>query len=328
MTRGRAGRRPVNDDLAPRRRHRRGGRPRARAAHGHVRLRPDAVRRSCGGSGSPRSGRPRCAELPPFAGDELDPARSRRRPLRPGLRRRPAGRVPRGPQPGPDRPRRRGDALVAARLRPHVLDEPRPGHAAQPDGLQGRHEQPQARGRPGAGRARVGRRARSARLDARRHVPRHPPHPDADRGLGPGEPRRPGADDRPPQGQRRAARRHGRVRPGRPDAAARRTPVIPVDAHIRLAAPSENGGRRILRRGYSFTDGMDDELGQLDAGLFFISFQRDPARVRRAPAAARPNDALNEYIKHTGSALFACPPGAREDGYVGERCSGSSQARG
>jgi deferrochelatase/peroxidase EfeB len=24
------------------------------------------------------------------------------------------------------------------------------------------------------------------------------------------------------------------------------------------------------------------------------------------------NDALNEYITHTGSALFACPPGLRE----------------
>ena len=30
------------------------------------------------------------------------------------------------------------------------------------------------------------------------------------------------------------------------------------------------------------------------------------------------NDALNEYISHTGSALFAIPPGVREGGYVGE----------
>src|SRR4051794_41298248 len=44
---------------------------------------------------------------------------------------------------------------------------------------------------------------------------------------------------------------------------------IPTDAHIRLAAPATNGGIRILRRGYSFTDGFDEELGQLDAGLFF-----------------------------------------------------------
>ena len=65
------------------------------------------------------------------------------------------------------------------------------------------------------------------------------------------------------------------------------------------------------------------ELGQLDAGLFFISFQSDPASVRRAPAAPRrASDALNEYIKHTGSALFACPPGVRPGGYVGETLLG------
>jgi len=33
--------------------------------------------------------------------------------------------------------------------------------------------------------------------------------------------------------------------------------VIPADAHIRLAAHENNGGLRILRRGYSFTDGID-----------------------------------------------------------------------
>ncbi len=52
--------------------------------------------------------------------------------------------------------------------------------------------------------------------------------------------------------------------------------VIPADAHVRLAAPATNSGVRILRRGYSFTDGFDPELGQLDAGLFFISYQNDP----------------------------------------------------
>jgi deferrochelatase/peroxidase EfeB len=55
-------------------------------------------------------------------------------------------------------------------------------------------------------------------------------------------------------------------------------PVIPVDAHVRLASPSFNDGERILRRGYSFTDGVDESLGELEAGLFFICFQRDPGR--------------------------------------------------
>ena len=65
-------------------------------------------------------------------------------------------------------------------------------------------------------------------------------------------------------------------------------PTIPADAHVRLASASANGGERILRRGYSFTDGVDERLGELDAGLFFICFQRDPrAPVRRDPAPAR-----------------------------------------
>jgi len=91
--------------------------------------------------------------------------------------------------------------------------------------------------------------------------------------------------------------------------------VIPEDAHIRLAAPSTNSGVSILRRGYSYTDGVDQETGQLDAGLFFIAFQRDPRTgfipIQRRLAAT---DALNEYIKHTSSAVFAIPPGAKAAG--------------
>ena len=67
-----------------------------------------------------------------------------------------------------------------------------------------------------------------------------------------------------------------------------RSPAIPANAHIRLAAPSTNGGVRILRRGYAYTDGIDPRTGLLDAGLFFICFQRDPETgVRRDPAPAR-----------------------------------------
>jgi deferrochelatase/peroxidase EfeB len=95
-------------------------------------------------------------------------------------------------------------------------------------------------------------------------------------------------------------------------------PVVPADAHIRLAAAAENGGVRILRRGYSFTDGMDGRSGQLDAGLFFVSFQNDPRAFVRLQRRLARSDALNEYVVHTGSALFACPPGASRGGYVGE----------
>ncbi len=97
---------------------------------------------------------------------------------------------------------------------------------------------------------------------------------------------------------------------------------IPTDAHIRLAAPSTNGGIKILRRGYSFTDGMDERLGQLDAGLFFISFQRHPAAFVELQQRLGGSDALNEYIVHTGSGLFAVPPGVSPGGYVGQSLLG------
>ncbi len=96
-------------------------------------------------------------------------------------------------------------------------------------------------------------------------------------------------------------------------------PVIPADAHIRLASAAENGGVRILRRGYSYTDGIDPVTGELDAGLFFVCFQRDPERqfvaLQRKLGSV---DALREYIQHTSSAVFAIPPGVRRGGSVAD----------
>jgi deferrochelatase/peroxidase EfeB len=94
------------------------------------------------------------------------------------------------------------------------------------------------------------------------------------------------------------------------DALKDNKPVIPLDAHIRLASPHTNNGQRILRRGYSYTDGIDPDTGLLDAGLFFIAFQKDPRR-QFVPLQRKlgSHDSLNEYIRHTGSGLFAVPPG-------------------
>lgn len=82
-------------------------------------------------------------------------------------------------------------------------------------------------------------------------------------------------------------------------------------AHIRLAHPDHNDGARLLRRGYNFVDGSDG-LGRLDAGLFFLAYQRDPRKqfvpVQRSLAKA---DILNEYIRHESSGVWACPPGVR-----------------
>lgn len=102
------------------------------------------------------------------------------------------------------------------------------------------------------------------------------------------------------------------------DLAARRpdgTAVIDPNAHIRLAAPATNGGQKLLRRGYSYTDGIDPDTGLLDAGLFFIAFQKDAHR-QFVPIQTRlgMHDNLNEYIRHTSSGLFAVPPGLNAPG--------------
>jgi deferrochelatase/peroxidase EfeB len=87
-------------------------------------------------------------------------------------------------------------------------------------------------------------------------------------------------------------------------------PMIPDDAHIRVASPSTNHGAAILRRGYSFVDGTDPTTGEIDAGLFFVCFQKDPAS-HFVPIQTRlaDQDALASYLVHTGSGIFACPPG-------------------
>jgi deferrochelatase/peroxidase EfeB len=93
--------------------------------------------------------------------------------------------------------------------------------------------------------------------------------------------------------------------------------AIPASAHIRLASHEHNHGTRILRRGYSYTDGIDPEAGTLVGGLFFIAFMKNPGqfvRLQQSLAA----DALNEYIQHVGSAVFACPPGLRRGQHWGD----------
>lgn len=104
------------------------------------------------------------------------------------------------------------------------------------------------------------------------------------------------------------------------DAKAEDAPAIDVAAHVRLAHSSANRGVRILRRGYNYVDGTSP-LGRLDAGLFFLSYQRSPAQFISLQKSLAP-DLLNEYIKHIGSATFAIPPGASANGFVGETLFG------
>jgi deferrochelatase/peroxidase EfeB len=86
-------------------------------------------------------------------------------------------------------------------------------------------------------------------------------------------------------------------------------PAIDANAHVRLAHPQTNGGARMVRRGFNYADGLDP-TGRLDAGLFFLAYQRDP-RTAFVPVQHRlaASDLLNEYIRHVGSGVWAVLPG-------------------
>lgn len=96
-------------------------------------------------------------------------------------------------------------------------------------------------------------------------------------------------------------------------------PLVPVDSHVAVLHPSAHGGARMLRRGFNYTDSSDG-LGRLDAGLFFIAFVVD-ARTHFVPLqqAMSANDAMNEYLRHTSSGLYAIPPGIQPGQYLGQQ---------
>ncbi|PWV46725.1 MULTISPECIES: Dyp-type peroxidase [Nocardiopsis] len=96
-----------------------------------------------------------------------------------------------------------------------------------------------------------------------------------------------------------------------PDLAARDAdghPVVPADAHIRLASPERTLGARMLRRGFNYDLGWRG--GQREAGLLFTAWQADPRTGFTAVQNEldRGGDALNTYVRHEGSAVFAVPP--------------------
>ena len=93
---------------------------------------------------------------------------------------------------------------------------------------------------------------------------------------------------------------------------------LPLDAHVRLASARANAGRTILRRGYSYDNGITAG-GTHDAGLLLLAFQRDPQRqfVRLQRRLAE-EDRLSEFIEHVGSAVFAIPPGAKPGGFIAD----------
>ena len=107
------------------------------------------------------------------------------------------------------------------------------------------------------------------------------------------------------------------------------SPVIPDSAHVRLAAAASNDGARILRRPYSYNDGVNFTTErwppwrkgmEYDAGLFFVCYQRDPRTgfIKIFDTMAQ-FDMLNQFVTHTGGGLFACPGGIAQGEFVGQR---------
>jgi deferrochelatase/peroxidase EfeB len=106
-------------------------------------------------------------------------------------------------------------------------------------------------------------------------------------------------------------------------------PIIPENAHVRLAAAVNNDGAQILRRPYSYNDGANftaerwppwrQEM-EYDAGLFFLCYQRD-ARTGFIKIFEKMSklDMMNQFVTHVGGGLFACPGGIVESGFIGQR---------
>lgn len=106
-------------------------------------------------------------------------------------------------------------------------------------------------------------------------------------------------------------------------------PVIPENAHVRLGAAATNGGAQLLRRGYSYNDGTDVTAErwppwrqglEYDAGLLFVAYQRDPRTgfIKIFENMSK-LDIMNQFVTHTGGGLFACPGGAAEGQFIGQR---------
>ncbi|MDD2817657.1 MAG: Dyp-type peroxidase [Candidatus Nanopelagicales bacterium] len=93
-------------------------------------------------------------------------------------------------------------------------------------------------------------------------------------------------------------------------------PVIPEDAHVRLAHTSQLD-EMIFRRGYSYDNGI--VRGTNDMGLLFAAYTKNPSQSF-IPIQTRlaQSDAFNRWISTIGSATYYFPGGCAEGGYIGQ----------
>jgi deferrochelatase/peroxidase EfeB len=113
--------------------------------------------------------------------------------------------------------------------------------------------------------------------------------------------------------------------PAHTDAAG--NPTMAIHAHAAMSAPENNDGAQILRRAFNYDNGIAKiaerwppwrQLMTFDAGLLFQCYQKDPRMgFIKMYAKMAQLDMLNQFTTHTGSGLFACPPGCSSDRFIG-----------
>ena len=235
--------------------------------------------------------------------------------MRPGLRRRPAGRGARDPQPQPHRHGPRAHRLEPARLRAHLVDLAVAGDARNLFGFKDGTANVKAEETKALdqhiwvsdgpewirGGSYLVARKIAMTIESWDRTTLQEQERVIGRTKGEGGPLSGGGEFTEPDFTR--TRTSGGT-------------AIDIAAHVRLAHPTKNHGIRLLRRGYNYVDG-NNPLGQLGAGLFFISYQSDPSAFVTVQRALK-TDALNEYIRHVGSGLWAVPRGVGPGEFVGQ----------